>query len=163
MSVTQTIPVHTGDTTQIYFIDLLRSQKLARVIQIHLFAYKHIEQVGIDMPVELELSEDGQRFGQGLAYLVRPVFGGQGFEDIRDAHHPGLYRHLIPYQPARVTLAIHALVMAARVFRYVLQVFGPGQGFQHLDGDHDVVIDDLALRGGERAGTDGEILDLIRA
>ena len=52
-------------------------------------------------------------------------------------------------------------MVAAGVLRHIFEVLGPGQGFQHLDGRHDVVIDDLAFGLGQRAGADGEVFELF--
>jgi hypothetical protein len=64
--------------------------------------------------------------------------------------------------PLRIALAVHALVVAAGVFRHLRQVRGPGQRLEHADGHHDVVVDDLALGVGQRAAADGQVLDLVR-
>ena len=126
-----------------------------------MLAHEDVEQVRIDVAVELELAEDRQRFGQRLALLVGPVLGGERLEDVGDAHDARLHRHLLALQAARIALAVHALVVAAGIFRHVLQVPRPGQRLQHLDGHLDVVVDDLALLLGQRAGADGQILDLV--
>ena len=64
-------------------------------------------------------------------------------------------------RPLRIALAVHALVVAAGVLGHVGEVLGPRQRLEHLDGRHDVVVDDLALFVGERAGADGEVLHLV--
>jgi len=70
---------------------------------------------------------------------------------------------LFALQATRVTLSVDPLVVAAGVFRHVLEVPGPGELFEHADGGDDVVIDDFALGGVQGAGADGQILDLIGA
>jgi hypothetical protein len=42
------------------------------------------------------------------------------------------------------------------------QVLGPGQLLQHLDGGDDVVVDDVAFLLRQRAGADGQVLELRR-
>src|SRR5712691_7222889 len=96
-------------------VDLIGVKKLLGVAQVDLVANKYVEQVRVDVPVQLEVSEDLQRFGKRLAALVRPVLGSQRLENIGDPHDPRLYRHLLPLQSARVTLAVHALVVPAGV------------------------------------------------
>ncbi len=66
-------------------------------------------------------------------------------------------------QTARIAQAVHALVMSARIFRYIFKMFRPGQRFEHLDRDLDMMIDDLTLSGGQRAGTYCQVLDLVAA
>jgi len=42
-------------------------------------------------------------------------------------------------------------------------MLGPGQGFEHLDGGHDVVVDDFPLAGGQCAGANAEIFNFLGA
>src|SRR3989338_11471849 len=86
------LQVHARNLAQIHRVDLLGREKLAGVIEINLLANEYVEQVGVDMPAQFELSEYGQRFGQGLAELVWAVFGGERLENIGDAHHARLDR-----------------------------------------------------------------------
>ena len=60
-------------------------------------------------------------------------------------------------QAARIALAVHALVVPARIFGHVGQVLGPGQRFEHPDRHHDMVVDDLALGLGQGAELDGQV------
>jgi len=53
--------------------------------------------------------------------------------------------------------------MAAGELRDPPQVLGIGQGLEHLDGGHDVVIDRLALLRRQSAAADVEIVDLLVA
>ena len=113
------------------------------------------------MPAELELSENSQRFREGFAFLVGAVLRSKRFEDVGDAHAARLHRHLIARKTARIPFAIHALVMAARILRHILQVLWPRQSLEHLNRDLDVMVYDLALRGRERAGAYAQILSLV--
>src|SRR6476469_1443830 len=84
----------TGNLREIDFVDLLRVEELLRVAQINLLPNEYVEQVRIDVAIELELAQNGQRFGERLALLVWTILCGQCFEDIGDAHHTCLHRHL---------------------------------------------------------------------
>ena len=68
---------------------------------------------------------------------------------------------MLAREAARITFAIHTFVVAAGVFGHMGQVLGPRQGFEHLNGEVYVMVDDLAFFGGECAGADGQVLDLI--
>src|SRR6266545_3617849 len=91
-------------------VDLIGVEKLLGVAQVHLPAHKYVEQVRVDVSVQLEVSEDLQRFGKRLAALVGPVLGSQRLEYIGDPHDPRLNRHLLPFQSTSVTLPVHAFV-----------------------------------------------------
>ena len=52
-------------------------------------------------------------------------------------------------------------MVTARVLRHILEVPGPWQCFQHLDGGNDVVIDDLALILGQGASPNRQVLQLV--
>ena len=99
--------------------------------------------------------------GQRLALLVRPVRGGERLEDVGDSHAARLHRHLRPGEPARIALAVHALVVASRVLRHVLEVPRPRQRLEHPDRDVDVVIDDAPLLARQRAGRDRQVFHLV--
>jgi hypothetical protein len=144
-------------------VDLVRMHELLGVFQIHLFPDEHVEQVRVDVPVELELAKYLERFGEGLALLVGTIGRGQRLEYVGDSHHPRLHAHVFALEPARVTLAIHPLMVAAGILGYVLQVFWPRQRLKHLDRDLYVVVDDLPLRCGQRACTDSQVFNFVGA
>jgi len=75
--------------------------------------------------VGLHAAEDFERFGQRLTLLVRAILRRQRLEDVGNAHAARLHGHLIAGQPARVSLAIHAFVVAAGVLRHAGEVLGP--------------------------------------
>ena len=52
-------------------------------------------------------------------------------------------------------------MVATGVLGHVAQVAGPGQALQHLDGGHDVVVDDAALGARQRARADAQVLHLV--
>ena len=58
-------------------------------------------------------------------------------------------------------LSVHPFVVAARIFRHILEVLRPGQCFEHLDRQVDVMIDDLTFCGGQRSGSNGQIFDFV--
>src|SRR5574343_1980191 len=94
-------------------IDLMRSQKSLCIAPVYLVPDEDSVQVGVDVAVLAELFEHVQRSGQGHAFLVGAVLGGQGFKDVGDAHDARLPAHLRPRQAFGVALAVHALVVAA--------------------------------------------------
>src|SRR3990172_10882937 len=51
--------------------------------------------------------------------------------------------------------------MPPRIFGNILEVLGPWQGLQHLDGNFNVMVDDLTLCRRQCAGTYREILNFI--
>ena len=52
-------------------------------------------------------------------------------------------------------------MVAARIFGHILKVPRPWQGFEHLNGHVDMMIDDLALGRRQRACSHCQILDFI--
>ena len=88
---------------------------------------------------------------EGFALLVGPIGGGKGFKDVGDGHDPRGHGELGRREPARITLAIEGLVVGAGVFRHPRKIAGEGQVFQHLNRLHDVIVDLVALLGGESA------------
>ena len=105
------------------------------------------------------------QYAQGLrkfhAAFIGPVARGQCFKDIGDAHDPRLDRHLIALQPFRVALAIHPFVVATGIFRNAFEVFWPGQRLQHLDGGHDVIVNDITLRSRQCTSAYTQIFRLV--
>src|SRR6266481_3577375 len=106
-------------------VDLIGVEKLLGVTQVHLPTHKYVKQVRVDVPVQLEVSEDLQRLRKRLAGLVGSVLGRQRLENIGNSHDPRLHRHLLPTEAPRVALSVHALVVAPRVLGHVAQVLGP--------------------------------------
>jgi hypothetical protein len=64
-------------------VQLLRRQLLSRIIEIHVFPDKQVEQVRVKMAVLNHKTHDFKRLGQVNRVFVGPVFGGQGFKDVR--------------------------------------------------------------------------------
>jgi hypothetical protein len=119
--------IETRNPGQIHFIDLFGRKKLFGIVEIDFFAHENIEQVGVDVSAQFELAKYGQGFGERFAFFVGSILGGECLENIRDAHDPGLYRHLVARQSARIALAVHALVMPAGLLRDIFKMPGPGQ------------------------------------
>src|SRR6202007_2967353 len=142
-------------------IDLRRIHEFFGIAQVDLFAHEDVEQIGIDVIALLEAAQDTQRFAQTLAGLVGPVLGRQGFEDVGNSHHARLDRHFIALQAARIARTVHLFMVPAGVFRHALEVFRPKQRFEHAYRHRNVVVDDLALVLGQRAGAYGEVGSLF--
>src|SRR5262245_65978558 len=104
-----------GDLRYVYFIDLVGVEELPGILLVDLLPQEHVEEIRIDVAVQLELAEYGERLGERLALLVRPVLGGERLEDVGDPHAARLDRHLLAGEAARIALAVHALVVAAGV------------------------------------------------
>ena len=153
--------VKPGNCGLIDFVHLGWVQELLCIFQVNPLANKNIEQIWVNVPVLLELAEYLQRLGKCLSRFVRAVFCGQCFEDIGDTHGSGLNAHLSASQPPRITLAVHALVVATGVFRDIFQMLWPRQCFKHLDCGVDVVVNDLAFGGVQRAIGNIEVVPLI--
>src|ERR1039457_217115 len=99
----------TGNLCLVDAVDLVRIEELFGVPLVYLAPDEHVEQVGIDVAVFLELAQDLQGVGQRLAFLVRSVPSSEGLEDVGDTHDPRLHRHLFAREAARIALSVHAL------------------------------------------------------
>ena len=120
-----------------------------------------IKQVGVNVPPFAEFLHDAQRLRQLHPRFVGSVFGGERFEDVGNAHHARLPGHLFAREPFGIAFAVHAFMVATGIFRHLFEMGRPGQCFEHFDRGDDVMIDDFAFLGGERAGADGQVLDFI--
>ena len=98
----------------------------AGVSAVYLPADEDFEQGGVDMAVEAEAFEDGQRLRELHAFLVWPVLGRERFEDIGNAHYPCLPAHVFAPQAFRVAFAVHPFVVTTGIFRNVFEVSRPG-------------------------------------
>ncbi|MNJ44502.1 hypothetical protein D3C77_395570 [compost metagenome] len=67
-------------------------------------------------------TEDLQGLGQRFRRFVRTIRCAQGLEDIGDSDHPVGNAHVVFTQPARVTGAVHFLVVVAGNARHTLEV-----------------------------------------
>ena len=123
--------------------------------------HEHVKQIRVNVPGFLEFLHDAGGLRQLHALFVRPVSRCQRFENISNAHHPGLDRHLVALEALGVPFAVHALMVAARVFRHTFEVPGPGQLLQHLDGGHNVVVDGGAFALGQRATANAQVFEFI--
>ena len=104
---------------------------------------------------------DAERLGQFERLLVGSLAGGQRLEHIGDRHDPRRHRHLFAGQPAREAAPVHTLMVAAGVFRHPAQLARERQGFEHLQGNVHVPVDNAALLFGEGAARNAEVVDLV--
>ena len=113
------------------------------------------------MRVGLHVSHDLHGFGEALAFFVRPVLGGQCFEDVGDGHDARGDRHVPGVNALRVAGPIHLLVVPAGVLRNAVQVARERQRLQHLHRFYHMMIDDQSFFVRERPATGAQIVDLV--
>lgn len=89
---------------------------------VHPAAEEQLQQLPVEVPVADHEHHDLHRFGQGLRRFVRPVGRCQRLEDIGNRHHPFCNAQVLLAQPARVTAAVHLLVVVACDVGYPLEV-----------------------------------------
>src|SRR4051812_1351948 len=106
------------DFALVDLVDLLLVEEHLGVAAVHPAPQEAVEEIRVDVLAQVHPTEDLEGFGQGLAFLVRPVLRRERLEDVGDAHAARLYRHLLAGQALRIALAVHALVVPAGVLRH---------------------------------------------
>src|SRR5262249_28108635 len=94
------------DPGDVHIVVLVGVQELLGVGLVDLLPHENVEEIRVDVAVELEFSEYGQRLGQRLALLVGSVLRRERLEDIGDPHAPRLNRHLLALEAPRVAFTI---------------------------------------------------------
>lgn len=106
-------------------INLPCLQKLLSITPKYLALDEHFMQHRVDMSVAAKSIQYFQRIRERLSILVGPVLGGERFEDVGDAHDPGLPAHVFSLEAFGVAFAVHPFVVATGVFGDVFEVSRP--------------------------------------